>query len=359
MKKKISVLVIIACLVITAAVMLRPSRTEAQGAVVKVESEAGNIKKGNEFNVSISVSSDTPMRSVDALITYDPAVLEYVPDNDISIVGADGYLGLKDVFEAGANEKTYTIRFAALETGESNIVVSNVFIDSLESGMYLEVSSAQTSVAVKTNRSESREARLSDLLTAPVMIEDFDPDTFEYTVNVSPEDAENVVISAVPFDENAVVTVERPEELVLGTNEIIIIVTAGSGDVKSYILTIEVGEIEETETESESEPEETETEETEEPETEEPVTETETEEIESEPAETEPVETETESEDIPDETESETETEAEPEIESETEDDQEEGSAGNDQEQADNETELEQDGTEAQAGQESEEAEAE
>lgn len=84
----------------------------------------------------------------------------------------------------------------------------------------------------------SSDSALSELLVYPGEFdESFSPEVYEYHMTVGVE-TENVVLSAVPSDENAVVTADIPETLVIGENKATISVKALSGDESVYTVYI-------------------------------------------------------------------------------------------------------------------------
>ena len=87
-------------------------------------------------------------------------------------------------------------------------------------------------------RDRSSDSALSELLVYPGEFdESFSPEVYEYHMTVGVE-TENVVLSAVPSDENAVVTADIPETLVIGENKATISVKALSGDESVYTVYI-------------------------------------------------------------------------------------------------------------------------
>ena len=66
---------------------------------------------------------------------------------------------------------------------------------------------------------------------------DFNKDTLNYTISVA-NDIENLNIRYQTEDSKATVTVEKPDSLKIGLNNIIVKVTAESGEVKSYNLAV-------------------------------------------------------------------------------------------------------------------------
>ena len=261
MKKKI---VIAACLVcaIVCGVIVTGMTSRASSANISIGVDNQTVKKEQEFNVNVTVSSDAAMQNIDTMLKYDASVLEFVSSDSSAVVGASGMIHIMEEFLDPMNDVTYHLTFKALEVGSSNLGVSETFISEAETFNVVPVSSDSINMEVITNKQESTETRLSELLVAPgTMQETFDPDTYEYTVDAAYED-EAVAVSAIPMDENAVVTMEKADTLSFGANTIIITVTAPSGNVSTYTVTVNRSDVpesqsetDESETESETVPE--------------------------------------------------------------------------------------------------------
>ena len=66
---------------------------------------------------------------------------------------------------------------------------------------------------------------------------DFDPEVFEYEIELD-EVVDQLELSAIPSSENATINIVGNEDLKPGVNEVIIEVTAESGEVKKYVLKV-------------------------------------------------------------------------------------------------------------------------
>ena len=71
---------------------------------------------------------------------------------------------------------------------------------------------------------------------------DFDPETFEYRLDITDPDVTDLEIEYEVADENATVQILGNEDLQLGRNIVRIIVTAENGEQASYTLTVNVHE---------------------------------------------------------------------------------------------------------------------
>lgn len=259
MKKKIIIAVCLMCAVVC-GVIAAGVTSRASSANISIAADGDTVKKEQEFSVRVTVSSDAAMQNIDTMFTYDATVLEYVSSDSSAVAGASGMIHIMEEFLDPVTTMTYTLNFKALELGTSVLSVSDTYISQAETFDVIPVSSDSISVEVVTNHQESSETRLDQLLVAPGELnEPFSPDVYEYTAQVAYED-ENAAVSAIPMDENAVVTMEKSDTLSFGENRVIITVTAPSGDVGTYTVIINRPSAPETETETfESETPESET----------------------------------------------------------------------------------------------------
>ena len=237
MKKKIIIAVCVMCAVVI-GVIASGVTSRASSANIQITSQADTVKKDQEFAVQVTISSDAAMQNIDTMFQYDASVLEYISSDSSAVAGASGMIHIMEEFLDPVSTMTYTLTFKALEPGTSSLSVSDTYISQAETFAVIPVSSDSISVEVVTNQQESRETRLSDLLIAPgTLNEQFSPDVYEYTAQVGYAD-ESAAISAIPMDENAVVSMEKSDTLSFGENTVVITVTAPSGDVGTYTVTI-------------------------------------------------------------------------------------------------------------------------
>lgn len=196
-----------------------------------------SIKKENEFTVTVVLESDVQLYSVDAYISYNADLLEFVPDGNY-VTGADGVLELKDVYGQETRCASYDITFKALDTGKAEIALTNVYLIDYEDLDYLTVTPSAKQFEIGINKMVAVDARLSELIIAPgEFTEVFQPNQLEYEVHVG-LDVEMIGVSAIPMNEDSVVKLEMPDTLQLGENIIKITVTALSGNMNEYVITV-------------------------------------------------------------------------------------------------------------------------
>ena len=87
-----------------------------------------------------------------------------------------------------------------------------------------------------TRESKSNDVTLKSLKLSSGDL-DFSRDVFYYLINVSNE-VDNIDIEAIPNDDKTSIRVEKPEILVVGKNEIRVIVTAEDGTMATYVVVV-------------------------------------------------------------------------------------------------------------------------
>lgn len=237
MKKKIVISLSLVCTIVF-GIVLAGMNSKASGADVNISIDQQTVKKEQEFSVQVKISSNAQMQSIDAMVSYDAQILEFISSDNTAANGASGLLHIKEEFLDGTVEAVYNLTFKALETGAATISVYDTLIEESETFALVDVVNRQLTIEVATNRSESAECHLSNLLIAPGQLnQEFNPEVYEYTAEV-PYENDAVAISAIPADENAVVTMEKPDILEFGNNLVTITVTAVSGNTATYTINI-------------------------------------------------------------------------------------------------------------------------
>lgn len=247
MKKKIALLLTLV-LVLGLAVTGIHSKEKAYAKEAEMHLEVPeSVKKENEFTVRLVLNSDVALYSVDAYVSYNAELLEFIPKEDCATGGA-GVLEVKDTYNAETKNAVYELTFKALDTGEVELALTDVFLVDYADLDYVEVAPSAKKIEIGVNTQEDTDARLSDLLVAPgELSEPFDPGRTEYELHVG-LDVEMIGVSAIPMEEESVVGLEMPEKLQIGENTVVITVTALSGHVKTYTIKVYREEISEEET---------------------------------------------------------------------------------------------------------------
>lgn len=237
MKKKMAILLALVLMIGTSVIgATKHEKAYAKTAEMSIEIPK-SVKKENEFSIRVVLDSDVNLYSVDAYLSYNPELLEFVPDSDF-VTGSAGVLELKDTYDAETKNKEYEITFKALETGKAEISFKEVYLIDYADMDYIEVVPSGKTFDIGVNKTVEMDARLEDLIVAPgELTETFDPDQLDYEMHVG-LDVGMVGVSAVPMDEGSVVESVIPEKLVNGKNTITIKVTALSGNINIYTVTV-------------------------------------------------------------------------------------------------------------------------
>lgn len=248
MKKRLAIiLTAVLVLGLSIAGVVSGNKTYAKEAQIHLEIPA-SVKKENEFKVKVILDSDVNLYSIDAYLSYNPELMEFVPENDI-VTGASGVLQLRDTYIEETKKAEYELTFKALDVGKAEIFLTDVYLIDYADLDYIEVAPSTKHVDIQVNKKEDTNARLADLIVAPgELTETFASNKYKYEMHVG-LDVETVGIVPVPMEEDSVVGLEMPDQLKIGKNTIKITVTAMSGEVNIYTIDVYREEITEETTE--------------------------------------------------------------------------------------------------------------
>ncbi len=139
-------------------------------------------------------------------------------------------LSMEDVFqtiqileeEVTSSDSTETETSESKQGGSSQVVTSNIVTNENDT---------QISEIELSNDSKLKSITLSygDI--------SFDPDAFEYRLTV-PYSISSIQVEAIAHSSLAVVTVDNPDELVVGVNKIVILVEAEDQSISKYIIVV-------------------------------------------------------------------------------------------------------------------------
>ncbi|WP_455716855.1 cadherin-like beta sandwich domain-containing protein [Anaerosporobacter sp.] len=237
MKKKLIIPAILVVILI-GSILFTNQRNNAKEVHFSIDVEDKKVKKDDEFTLKVTVSSGYEMSSVDAYVSYDDALLEFISSENDSVLGASGTLHIAEQFGEGVTEAVYVIRMKALEVGSSDFKIYDAYSIDEEDSNYMKIKKASAGIEIIKNETEPSDATLSELLVVPGTLDkEFSPDTHEYSINVA-YDVEELILSAIPADEESVVTIDKELTLEKGDNVFTITVTAPSGDAIDYKLNV-------------------------------------------------------------------------------------------------------------------------
>lgn len=210
----------------------------AASATINLSTAAEEVTVGDDITVSLSIASDAMLGDFEAYITYNADILEFKSDASF-IAGGEGLLKLTD--KNTVNQETsrkYIMKFTAKAIGVSEIAIRDkAEVYELESGLAMSVSDNSIDIKVSAAKTASDNTNLKSLKVSPGKLSPgFDKNKMEYTVDLKYEE-DKLVLSGVPEDENAKVTIEGNENLKEGKNKVSVKVKAESGDIKEYTIT--------------------------------------------------------------------------------------------------------------------------
>lgn len=234
-------------------------------ANVSIAVSQSNLKIGDTVSVTVNISTDGAIGSYSMAVTYNPAVLEYTGGSGN---GGGGTVTIAGYGDGSASRLSATLNFRAIGNGSSTIATSGGEVygwdESTQSishaGTTITVSAPQSSGNGNTgnaggNGNEgptdsplvgSGDNTLKSLEISPGTLSPaFQPSVTSYSVQL-PEDTTSIVVSAVPNDSKATVSVSHNNDLEPGANTTYIVVTAENGTQRTYTLHVQCGEGEET-----------------------------------------------------------------------------------------------------------------
>lgn len=238
MKNKIilSVLFVVAVLAFSIGFSKRGNATQV-AYEVSIQSET--VEKGEEIPVTVTVTGSALMKSIDAYINYDEAMLEFVEAEGDCVTGSTGVLRLSDNFEDGGTQSAaYHLTFRALEVGTATIQVKETFVEEEESHEVNAISQGAAKIKIVKNDKVSKDASLETLEVYPEgLTPAFSKGQDSYSLKVA-EDVQELIISAVPSEPDSIVSIEGHDKLTNGKNTVRITVESPSGLVKEYTISV-------------------------------------------------------------------------------------------------------------------------
>lgn len=238
MKRKVLQMIIFSMLLLGGG-LLNIKTINAASANVEITADDNQVTVGDTIYAYITVSSDTMFGDIEANLTYDEDVLEYVGGISF-ITGSSGFLKIADInFSEGAESRKYALEFLALDVGKCEIKFDgSIMVYDYSSGYPMSVSSNKLELEVKASHTASDNAYLKSLKISPTELEpSFDKNTFEYNTSVGYE-SEKLVVVALPEDENATIRVKGNDSLAEGDNKVIVTVVAEAGNKIEYTVNV-------------------------------------------------------------------------------------------------------------------------
>lgn len=214
-------------------------------ATMNLASDSLEVTEGDTFMVQVEITSESNLGGVEAYIYYDEDILEYDMGSSV-ITGGAGVIKIldNDIVETTTYRK-YAMKFKALKNGVCNFSIQNAVVYDYDDNNAMSLSTNQISIKVVAPETASTDAKLQTLLVAPgELIPEFSQDVYEYNITIGNE-YNKLIISAIPADGAAKVSVTGNENLTVGENKIDIKVTAEAGNTEEYTIHVLREDVEE------------------------------------------------------------------------------------------------------------------
>ncbi len=211
-------------------------RVDAASASVSITSSKKQVLVGNEFNVTIKLSSSDNLGAWDYTLKYDSSQVKLVKGNQREA---------EDAGKSGVKNYSYTYTFKALKSCNTSISIKSYSIIDWASGSQMSISSVgSANVKIMTQAeleaSYSTNNYLSKLEVSGYQLSpEFSKDVNAYTVVLPPE-AETIDVLATKSDNTATVSGDGTIIVGEGDNVINVIVTSQKGTTRTYTITATV-----------------------------------------------------------------------------------------------------------------------
>ncbi len=204
----------------------------AQGDTI-LSFSSSSVTVGSSVSVTVKVSG-TAISGAQLNVAYDSNILTYVSGGES---GGGGIVQIvKDVSPTAS--ASFTINFATIKSGSATISVSGVIADGQFPNVTdVTIKGASAILQVK-DAALSSNANLSALsVSNGYLYPAFSANRTSYTVNVK-NSVTKCDVYATAADSGAKVAVSGSSALNIGTNTRVVTVTAPSGDIKKYTISI-------------------------------------------------------------------------------------------------------------------------
>ena len=228
------------CILLGIFIISLPSTNSlAASATIKIEIPLEEVSKEEEFKISIVIASDSTLGDFEGYLSYNAEIIEFI-SGPSCVTGGNGMLRFMDTnASASESERRYVLRFKALEVGNCQLLMTgNPIAYEFDTGDPMSVSAYSQNITIRAKEAASVNTNLGILKVSPgTLTPSFQSNVKEYSIIVGP-DTDRIVISAIPEDTAATVSVTGNESFVIGNNTIVIKVTAQSGDTDEYRIQV-------------------------------------------------------------------------------------------------------------------------
>lgn len=225
----------ILCLLVL-SFLIGNASVKAASANIAITSSASTVIVGRTFNVSVTVSSDVVLGNWEYTLGYDSSKLDLISGN--------AYVMEFDMSQS-LRKKTYNYTFRAKGSGTGKIYIQSALVNGLVEGG-LATTKGSRSIILKTQAeieaSYSKNNYLSSLGVEGMSLSpNFNKDTLEYTVEMEPGTTK-VKLNGAVEDKTASVEGLGEKEVSEGANRFEVKVTAQNGNIRTYLVIVNVKE---------------------------------------------------------------------------------------------------------------------
>lgn len=222
------------------SVVLFDYTVNAASSTISVKSNNSAVV-GNNVTVTVTLSSSSNLGSWDFTIGYDTSLLRLVSSN----MESGGQRSVGYATSNGQKSKTYTLVFKTLKSGNAKVYAYGSTVYGFDETS-MSVTNGSKTISLKTQQeieaSYSKNNYLSSLAVEGYELSPaFDKNTLEYSLELD-STIETVNVTATPEDKTASIKGTGSIELVEGINKVEVLVTAQNGNVKTYVININVEE---------------------------------------------------------------------------------------------------------------------
>ena len=207
--------------------------TASAEAAASVAFSSSTLEIGDTLTVTLNFTGPS-VGAVDATLSYDASVLEFVSGNDAS--GGGGLVQMTGWASSEVKSLRFTLTFKALKAGSSTVRIDRSTVYAWDESLLGNPTAGATVTVRDVALSQNADLK-SITLSAGELYPAFSASTTVYNVSVN-HYYESVNLSAVAADSGAKVEISGSSALQVGANKRTITVTAPGGAVKVYTVTI-------------------------------------------------------------------------------------------------------------------------
>lgn len=222
-------------LVLTLTLLVSTFSFQASAASGRISFSDPTVTVGDTVTISVSATSDAGIGSMDATLSYNTSLLEYISGSgDGAVSGGSGSVSLSYYSAQGPTRVSFSLKFKAKAAGTAVVNATYGEFATVDEETFTPGLGTST-VTINPPKQASSEARLSSLKVGSGSLSPaFSPDVYDYSVTV-PAGTEKLRISLSTKDGNAKYSISGTK-LSVGSNTITIAVTAEDGSSKTYTI---------------------------------------------------------------------------------------------------------------------------